>query len=273
MIQKIFLNNLDGKHKGSVLLLALLVMSTIMAASTGLAVIVISEIRQSRSIDNAILAYYGAESGVEESLYKIRKEKESIENLVKEEELSNGVNWWIGADDISNMVEKISVAELKKEQFIELDIYDPTAGEPTNIRYLGISVGEGSGNVEVSWFGWQGGNLSEYKVIPSVLLEENERQIIDLTSGVGPQFAYRVKIKSLNNDIQLLEVKAYSINPIEDEDAESELMPARIRSTVRGEYRGSRQAIYFEMPRQSPLGGLFDFVLFSEESIIKGLME
>lgn len=273
MISKIQFKKMFKKKRGSVLLLALLVMSTIMAASTGLATIVISEIQQSRSIDNAILAYYGAESGVEESLYKIRKEEEIIGNLIKEEELTNGVIWRIGENDISNMVDKVSVPELKRGQFIELDIYDPASQEPTVIRYLGLTVGEESGNAEVSWFGWQAGNLSEYKVIPDVLLRENERRIIDLASAIGLQFAYRVKIRSLNSDIKNLEIRAYSSDPMGDEDAEPQTMPARIQSTVRGEYRGSRQAIYFEMPRQSPLGGLFDFVLFSEQSILKGLTD
>lgn len=256
-----------SKQSGSVLLLALLVMSTIMAASVGLASIVISEIRQSRSIDNAILAYYGAESGVEESLYKIRQEKKTIADLVKDEELSNGVSWQVRPSDVSNMVDKISVAELKKEQFIEIDIYDPTSENSTDIHYLGLAVGEDSGNVEVSWFGWEKGNLSEYKIIPNIFLKEDEVRMIDLTSIIGSQYAYRVRIRALNKKVKFLEIRAYDI------DEEEKLMPSRIKTTVRGEYRDSRQAIYFEMPRQSPLGGLFDFVLFSEESIIKGLTD
>jgi len=277
MIQKIFLNNQNSKFEGSVLLLALLVMSTIMAASVGLASIVISEIRQSRSMDNAILAYYGAESGVEESLYKIRKEKKPIDELVVEKKLGNDVDWYIKSGDITNMVDKISVPELKKDQFIEIDIYDPSTEEDTKVKLLELTLlelgEEDNPNFEVSWFGWKGGILSNYKTIciTRTFFTEDDgdyKYVIDLAKPFGePQFAYRIKVKALYYDINLLEIKAY--------DSAEELvnMPARIKATVRGEYRGSRQSIDFEMPRQSPLGGLFDFVLFSEESIIKGAVD
>lgn len=263
------------KQSGSVLLLALLVMSTIMAASVGLASIVISEIRQSRSIDNAILAYYGAESGVEESLYKIRKEGKPIDDLVVEKELSNGVEWYIESDDISNMVNKISVPELKKDRFIEIDIYNPDSEERTDIKYLELILLEKpleKADFEISWFGWEGGILSDYKTIfrnfSLFNLDEEDgfyKYRIDLAEPSGAQFAYRIKIKALYNNINFLEIKAY-----DGIDGEQVDIPARIQATVRGEYRGSRQSIDFEMPRQSPLGGLFDFVLFSEKSILKG---
>lgn len=260
------------------MLLALLIMTTIMVASTGLAVIVISEIRQARSIDNSILAYYGAESGVEESLYKIRQQEAALADLVKAEDLTNGVGWFLKSEDVSDMMDKVEINELKSGQFVELDIYNPE-GLPTDTRYLEIILKEqplDKIGFEVSWFGWEQGELSKYASqtvdFSSFTYDEGSGYYrldppIDLADDLAEKFAYRVKIKALYNTVNFMEIRAYN------EASEARQIPARIAAAVRGEYRGSRQTINFEMPRQSPLGGLFDFVLFSEESILKGVSE
>jgi hypothetical protein len=47
-------------------------------------------------------------------------------------------------------------------------------------------------------------------------------------------------------------------------------IPARIVLNSTGKYSTVRQAIRVTMPRRSPMSGLYDYVLFSECSLVKG---
>jgi len=69
-IQKIIKTN----HQGSILLLAMLIMTGSLVTGLAIGNIIISEVRQSRNIDDAITAYYLAESGLEQSVYLYRKD-------------------------------------------------------------------------------------------------------------------------------------------------------------------------------------------------------
>ena len=58
-------------RRGSVLLLALLILSAVLAATTAVSTLVVREIRLNKQIDDAVIAYYAAESGIEKGLWQI----------------------------------------------------------------------------------------------------------------------------------------------------------------------------------------------------------
>ncbi len=255
------------------LILALLVLSAIMAASVGLGSIIISGIRQARSIDNSIVAYYAAESGVEESLYKSRKREADVASDIAntDTELSNEAYWEIGSynEEASDTEDKFSLYELPEDRFVQFEVYDTGQGEIQSLRIKGEN-GEASSWAQITWFGrTMAGELSDIK-IEQFPLNSEEGRVVDLSS-VGLQYdAYRVKITALYDDINNLEITGH-IDRAGTEPEGGTPLPSRIVVLVGGIYRNSKQVLKFAMPRRSPLGGIFDFVLFSECSILKGL--
>ena len=89
------IRDIKKNNQGSVLLITLLIMLSIIGTTVGLAFVVINEIQQSRDLDYSMVAYYSAEAAVEQGLYKIRKTDSSIEDLetVGQVIMSNGASW------------------------------------------------------------------------------------------------------------------------------------------------------------------------------------
>lgn len=63
-----------SKHRGAILVMTLLIGSAITIVGVEIALFVMSSIRQSRTSDNSIRAFYAAESGVESIMHQVRKE-------------------------------------------------------------------------------------------------------------------------------------------------------------------------------------------------------
>jgi len=70
--------NIDKKTKGSALYFALAIMSLILAIGLSLANLLIFQFKMIRTIGDSVVAFYIADTGVEDSLYKIYIEGESI---------------------------------------------------------------------------------------------------------------------------------------------------------------------------------------------------
>ncbi|MFA5029202.1 MAG: hypothetical protein WC518_00430 [Patescibacteria group bacterium] len=66
------------KEQGVILIMSLIIMSVLLSTALGFAIFIFSDIRQARSVDNSVLAYYAADAGLERSLFMLRK---------------NGVTW------------------------------------------------------------------------------------------------------------------------------------------------------------------------------------
>lgn len=80
-------------QKGISLLLMTLILSVVMAISVGLSSIIITELKISTDVDKSSRAYYAAESGIEEALYLLRKERRAPESLSGSGELGNGASF------------------------------------------------------------------------------------------------------------------------------------------------------------------------------------
>jgi len=145
--------NLNKNNSGTILLLALLIIAAILASAAIFANLIISEIRQSRLIDQSIQAYYLAESGAERALFQARKRQavQSCEIGVSCVEdngycdgqpnqapcitLSQGTlsadvigNWDVAVD---NEMETSIV--LAAGSSFQLDLFGPLSGCPLNI--------------------------------------------------------------------------------------------------------------------------------------------
>lgn len=68
-----------GMRRGAALLITLLLLGFLMTLTLGISALVIREIRLSRSIVDANIAYYSAEAGVEEALWGLHEGKAGVE--------------------------------------------------------------------------------------------------------------------------------------------------------------------------------------------------
>ena len=62
------------KQKGVSLFLAIVIMSILSAVVLGLITLSISEIKMVKGLENSVISFYAANTGIEHSLYNIRKE-------------------------------------------------------------------------------------------------------------------------------------------------------------------------------------------------------
>jgi len=276
---------LRKRQSGNVLLLALLVMAGIMTAGLAIGAIVLSEIRQARNIDFSILAYYAAESGVEQALYKFRKEDAVIncpagecdvngfcaqggrESCIQSDGvLENQAAW---ARTVSDKELRI-YGKIKKDESFQVDLYDPDGGTAAGIESVKIEwtqqcVPPATSTIEVSYISWNPATgwsaASEKRFKYSALASPV------INNGFASAKSYRVRIKALYCGISNLVFTAWA----NDNAAVPQVqIPARIVLDSRGKYGALRQAVKMTMPRRSPMSGLYDYVLFSECSLVKG---
>lgn len=249
--------------KGSALLLAILVMAGVTAAGIGMSSLVISEIRQARNLDNAVVAYYAAESGIEDGLYQLRKVGVDVTDLADQQTLDNQATWRRSAEK----KEERLVTGIELNQSVQFDIFNPqetiTGKQITNVQINW--TGDGSEWLEVSWLSWmtEGGwvGFPNKKLLSHALAGSIVNLVV---AGVNENSdLYRLRLKALQSDIRDLDVTAY------DEDSNLVEIPTIVVLAASGEFGSSQQNLKINIPLHSPVIGLFDYVLFSEESIIK----
>lgn len=223
--------------KGYALLLAVLILSTVLAGATALANIVISGIRQTREVSNSIIAYAVAESDVEQALWELRKTGNTVGHGLQDGVIREVV------DDQPKVPYRIA-----ENDFVSL---------PVSPAF--------SGNIKI--FQWEAEpNCASWIEISRVSLDSNNQlsparfthSVADTTTGPLiiniPQGTIELRIRALYCDIERLTVNNLASRVI-------------IRSTA--EVAGAKQAIEVAVPREAPASGLFDFVLFSEEDLTK----
>ena len=65
-------NKINKNEKGVILVMAMMILALMMTSVLALSKIIRGEINMTRNIDNSIIAFYVAESGIEKSLYYIK---------------------------------------------------------------------------------------------------------------------------------------------------------------------------------------------------------
>jgi len=284
-----------------VVLYALLFMALITAIAIFVSVVIINEIRITRTAVEATLAYYAAESGVEKGLYKVKVSRDSgdllsdVVDVIKAfEDDSNFDNDAGYTNEQTNTASsKIENQVIKENDYIQADYYNVDAPlGATNIELIGIHNGGDNPDswAEVSWIAWDtDGKLgtpdptSSTRVIGPTDLQSDDPvglgvlgQPVSLTgSYIGLPAAaagYRLRVKALHGDLSDVTVTPYEDNtlpPPEPDYVESYDLPSQVvvRSVgTRGKYKQSLEAV---VPWKIPLYGLYDYVLYSEEPIAK----
>jgi len=302
-----------------VLVLAVLIIATVLVTAVIFSNLLLSEIQQSRLIDNSIQAYYLAEGGAERALYQSRR-KEAVKaqdcvliipgNYCREDdgycsfstdknkvacitETSGDLDirgqWQI---EVSNEPE--TTVFLDVGQSFQLDLFNPYQGGSfvTNVESFQVSSDIDSGATlygELTNLTWLvGGSLNcpLDNFVPArpaiskeriTLYPEDGYSITPYLTGlpdspeINPNCSYVLRIGNILEEAEAgkftisIYDKAAGINP--DEDKLS--IPSRLIIDSQARFGQSLQKVRVRTPMRPPLSGLYDFVLFSEEEIVK----
>lgn len=280
----------NNNQQGVILVMTIVIMSILIATGLGFAVLVLSDLRQAQQIDNGIVAYYGANSGVEEGLYWMRKDIENsdiatvdaLKNIAPTKTLDNKATWDINdATDFQNII--------SRER-----LYN---GQSLKFYILGRSVGSNdTGSIGIKWERDAGYATTQLQVVATQLnyqQAENDALIYytdtnkvivnpdqdrdcvplldeEIPGNTDADYDYVFEVRALGETeddvIKSLNIQAYSNDNCTSLNLEG---ITNISLTSTGRYRNSQQTITAYVPPRDPVSGLFGFVLFSQEDITK----
>lgn len=254
--------------RGNTLVIAILLMTVMLAVAVGLSNAFVTELKLSSNLDDAVYSYYGAESGIEYGLYDARKTDLTLAASTATDTFANGVQWTRTTDDT---VPSLSLVQIEEDKSVQLDFFDPD--DP--------SVASGLGSIVIDWSGASGSwtlvKITSWTPAASVDWSTKADQeylradsaasfIINLTSSK----AYKIKIKALHANMNSVNITAYDGA---DATGSTVDIPNFLDITGEGEFGTSHQAINVSMPRGIPLASLYNYVIFTEESLTKELAE
>lgn len=260
--------------------MALLVMAAVMATATGLAVIVIGQLRITNNFDTSLQAYYAAETGLEQALWRIadnRKNKGVLADALSDAapgqvviDSVKNVRYTIDPGDVVAQSGEFTVPELLENRSAQLDLFD---SDGTNINSdvasLRLSWSDdcaGCTRLEITAISWaEGGTINPDggRVEKFFRTYGEQGTALPLDSSN----VYSIRLKNLGvagqgtvRDLTLTARDASS-NTVD--------IPSRIQIRSEGQSAASRQTLQAELPWRVPISSLFDYVLFSEEGIDK----
>lgn len=273
------------QQRGAVLLIALLIIAGLTAIGLGVSVIIFNGLRSAALVDHSITATYASEAGLEWSLEKLAEGRAdglsltavmSPVNGIRSGQGSfatNGASWRTA--DSSDLTDEL-VADVATGNTVQLDLFNPLAETAVSgTEQIEVKAASGSGWAEVSWVAWDGQdfipnsrtelinptNLTSATVIDLVTIRDPELQAL-VTSG-RQLLAFRVKVKARFGDLNDITIKALNGSGAKVN------IPNRAFLKSNGKSGDATIALTASIPWRLPTSPLFDFVVFSEESIEK----
>lgn len=272
--KKIHLKN----HRGATLLYGLLVMMIVTAIATIVGTLTVRQIQSGRAVKDAIVAYYGAESALEAGLYMVAENRfyENETHKTLNETLNRidsfAEDWAMEDKVINDLTMDITKKEsftpeikssLEENETLQLDFVD--SGAPP-LEYLDFTWddAESNGRIEVTSTGWNNtGSFSpNSKSWPFVVSGGAGSSQVNIRQAGAYNF-YRVRIKMVKGSVQGLTVTAHKSNGDQID------IPSHIFIIATGSYAGSKQAVSILAPWKLPSSALGDFVLFSDDELLK----
>lgn len=265
-------------HRGVTLIYSLLTMMMIVAISTVVGTLTVRSIQETRTGTDAVRAYYAAESALEAGLFIITENR--FAGNVSLADTITAINTkaagWANAErvvpelesEIQSVEDKIAQVKtaLEENETLQVDFVDPGA-VAVNLQFVDLAWdhAEDPSRVEVTWSGWDAtgpfaSNSESFQFTISGTgsgsQTVNVRQVRDLDF-------HRVRIKMMEGSVQGLVVKARD-NTGSDVD-----LPMHVFITAKGTYGKSSQATAVVAPWNIPSSALGDFVLFSDDELLK----
>lgn len=261
------------QQEGNVLLLSLFILSAILFSATTIAALVIRDIRTARLLDDGHAALYAAESGIEQALYAIRKLGADPAAQNGGGTLANAATFFRKVDTAETL---FTEARLPQDGVMDVDLFLADAlGTPTGIEALSFSWDDACGScstLELGYVQWPAGaNISwppggSYAGTFWKFRQPRAAGIpwlkADTIAGINN---YRLRIRAIDADITNLQIRAFA----DDAGTMPVDIPSRVRITSSGSAGTATQVLSAAMQRTAPLSGIFQYVLFSEDPVVK----
>ena len=248
------------RQSGTILLFALMIMASIVITATGLTAVILSSLQQSRAIDNSIIAYYAAESGVEEAVFDTRKNGALPTEETTKQALSNGAAWTRAVQPSEPVVYAGTVPQ---DSLVEIALYNPdqptTATSISQVTINWTDNCSGCSVVDMSLVSWKAGGDIVWD--PNAAIYSFTGGSATLPADAGK--LYRLRLIARRAQIENLQIRVY------DAGGAALDIPGRVRVDAVGYFGGVQQRLTATMPRQTPLSGIYDYVIFSECSLVK----
>jgi len=285
------------RQTGSVLLLALLVLSGSLVTGLTIGTIILSEIRQSRNLDEAVIAYHLSSSGIEQALYYYRHDRTSFNAQVPEVQSGQPP---AGSED---------PCDFDSANFLgQCDYYYEKASsrsfplskggiKQVNLFNSDLIGGYGAEYLEVDWQDENPGNSLEPWLEMEIIEIPNDwdgsptRESINLvklcsdgvtsyptgdSSGntisdcgqwventhISTSQHYKVRFRSLYDDVRVVVTAR--------DGADNIIGTGKISIYANGAFRQANQAIRAEVSDIGVAKGFADYVIFSDCDIVKG---
>lgn len=278
---------------GFILLFALLILAAVVAIATVLANAVFSGIGISRNLNDAILAYFGAETGVERALYAVTRERQSAGPLRADAITTiNGLAESLPTARASYTVNQEALTELrtnvKQNQTVTFDLFDPDnfsggagVGSLTIVGEDGGSTGSGA------WMQVVVDGFDASAILPPKTFIEERPEVAGGGLWLSTEQCknagrctinepdslknYRVRVKALYDDVVNLTVKSFPQDNAGGSESEfkGQILVKSVGSYPAGASNPAQQALTVRVNWLVPSSPLFDYTLFSEHAIEK----
>jgi hypothetical protein len=250
--------------RGSILPLAIVMTVSILLSGVTVGLIVLEGYRRSATTDNAMVAYYAADGGIERQLYDIRKNNKTIADIQAESQSYSNGSSWVTANPtrfVNATVKTFPVVNNGDFQFV--DLFDPDApGAAAGIAKVMWTWNDGGApgcEVELAYTPWLNGGAiipDQYTIVLGILGGG--------TQNLQTDHAYRLRFRPKNCNITNLQVQVYN-----NVAGPAVVFPGDITLASQGAYKNSQQAMAVTMPRLDILNNVFSYVIFSECTLFK----
>ena len=258
-------------QKGNALLLTLLIVSAILTTAITMASLTIGEVRKSRDLSDSMAAYYAAETGIERAIFQIRKESRSIDpsdivHIDFNDELENNGSWELAAGE----TKQTHILDLSEQSSVQFDLFD--------MEDMSYRSGAQSMSVHWSGAGVVSATLLEFPAssnvpwIPgtSAMISKEHVHTNDFILNLDVTSAYRIRLKSLKGDLRNVGVSFYA--GFDGNGSRIEIPNYIVLHSV-GEFDDASAAVNVELSRFVPVSAVFDYVVFSADTLEKVIAE
>ncbi len=265
-----------NNKKGQVILVALLIMAVVLVVALAIGTLMLRELRMAGNIDRSITAYFAAESGLEEELWKARKNPPMDAIPYGEGLAIEGARWDLTKSEApeEEFVEKVLVRDKSEQIYLK---YDPS--DPENINRFMFEMWSSP----TAWLEYKVISWPTYDSTGKIPLDPSEvitkeglwgtsdvpNICINLNEGTRPIYYYDhvFRFKPLYADVSYT-LKGYSDTSCTPAN-EVGIKGGKLEITSTGTYSATKRSLSIVFYPKPPLHGIFDYVLFSDESIVK----
>lgn len=254
---------------GNIVALALILTSAILITAIGVGIVVMQGVKQSRTMDKAVAAYYMANSGIELQLFGIRKDGRTLATMASASNTYPGGTGWQSTTGLEPTGVK-NIPYLPEEELAFVDLFNPdNISETSNTQEVRIiwSDGDDCGGdtpqLEAAYAEWDpsGGSITwptaeNYTIWP---FESSPMNITPLDVNKS----YRLRLRPFNCSVKDVQISMY------DAGGSQLDYPGDIVLGSEGTYEGTTQKLSVSMPRQDVLSGIFSYIVFSQEELCK----